>query len=175
MTSTRSHCRTVRLQVGLVAGATVLAVFASSCAGNTVPGADAPPLASTPAPASQAPTVAPGTTSGMQTSEGGQVTVAVTWEGRQGRPLFKVALDTHSVDLDAIDLSQMALLRTDQGVEIRPTGWDAPKGGHHRSGTLSFPEVAADGAPLFDASTDSVELVIRNVAGIPERRFRLAL
>jgi hypothetical protein len=42
-----------------------------------------------------------------QTSEGGQVTVKVTWKGTQGAdagPVFAVALDTHSVDLDGIDL-----------------------------------------------------------------------
>ena len=170
MPSTRIHSRTVRLQVGLVASAALVAVVASACAGNSVPGAGAPSLAPTPAAAT-----VPSGTSATQTSEGGQVTVAVTWQGRQGGPVFKVALDTHSVDLDAIDLSQAALLRNDQGLEIRPTSWDAPKGGHHRSGTLSFPEVAPDGAPVLDESTRTFELLIRNVAGVPERRFEWAL
>jgi hypothetical protein len=70
------------------------------------------------------------------------VTIAVTWQGAEAGPVFNVALDTHSVDLDAVDLSKAAMLRTDPGVQVRPVGWDAPKGGHHRSGTLAFPTTA---------------------------------
>lgn len=104
--------------------------------------------------------------------EGGQVTVAVTWR-RPGADLeFVVAMDTHSVDLDQYDLGQLASLRVDGGPEVRPLGWDAPRGGHHRSGTLTFPSTLADGSPLITAETRVIELVIRDVAGVPERRFR---
>jgi hypothetical protein len=85
--------------------------------------------------------------------------------------VFDVVLDTHSVDLDAIDLRQLAVLRTSDGREARPTGWDAPKGGHHRSGTLAFPASAADGAPLIGQETQTITLVIQNVAGVPARTF----
>ncbi len=107
-----------------------------------------------------------------QTSEGGQVTVAVTWQGPSAATAFTVAMDTHAIDLDAYDLAQLATLRTDQGREVRPVGWDAPKGGHHRSGTLTFPATAADGSPLLAPGTRAIELVIRDVADVPQRRFQ---
>lgn len=110
-----------------------------------------------------------------QTNEGGQVTIQVTWQGRSAGPVFHVAMDTHAVDLDGYDLRQLAVLRTDQGQEIQPTRWDAPTGGHHRSGTLSFPTTLSDGTPLIGSTTRSLELVIRNVAGVPERTFRWTL
>jgi hypothetical protein len=110
-----------------------------------------------------------------QTSEGGQVTVAATWNGPVAGPVFDVALDTHSVDLDAIDLAGSALLRTDKGVEVKPLGWNAAKGGHHRSGPLTFPTAAPDGSPLIGSDTRVVELVIRGVAGVPERTMRREL
>jgi hypothetical protein len=80
-------------------------------------------------------------------------------------------MNTHAVDLDGYDLRQLAVLRTDKGQEVQPTGWDAPKGGHHRQGTLTFPVKTADGSPLIGSSTRSLELVIRDVAGVPERTF----
>ena len=104
----------------------------------------------------------------QQVREGGQVTVAVTWAGPSAGPRFGVAMDTHSVDLDGIDLTRQAILRTTAG-DIPATSWAAPKGGHHRSGELVFPAVLPDGQPTI--GTQPVELVIRDVAGIPERTF----
>jgi hypothetical protein len=106
-----------------------------------------------------------------QTSEGGQVTIDVTCRGVQAEPSFAVAMNTHSVDLDGVDLQHLASLRVDNGPALQPNGWDAPKGGHHRSGTLTFPTAGADGAPMIGPVAQSVELVIRNVAGVPERTF----
>lgn len=111
----------------------------------------------------------PGTAT--RTSEGGEVTVAVSWKGSRAGPVFEVAMDTHSVDLDGYDLGKLAVLRNDRGVEVRPGGWNAPKGGHHREGTLSFPAKDADGRPVIGPDTRRIELVIRDVAGVPERRF----
>lgn len=107
-----------------------------------------------------------------QKSEGGSVTVATTWQGRDTGPVFRVALDTHAVDLDGYDLRQLATLRIDGVREIQPTGWDAPKGGHHREGTLAFPMTLPDGGAVIGPSTRLIELVIRDVAGLPERAFR---
>ncbi len=112
------------------------------------------------------------TSGSTQTSEGGAVTVEVTWGGRNAGPVFQVAMDTHSVDLDGYDLAKLAVLRTDNGQEVKPSSWDAPKGGHHRSGTLTFPAQASDGSPLIGPNTRTIELVIRGVAGVPERVFR---
>jgi hypothetical protein len=105
-----------------------------------------------------------------QRVDGGNVTVAVTWRGLAAGPVFDVALDTHSVDLDGIDLGGLAVLRVD-GAEIQPLSWDARKGGHHREGTLTFPATTADGSPVIDTNA-AVELIIRDVAGVSERTFR---
>ena len=111
----------------------------------------------------------------MQTNEDGQITVKATWQGRSAGPVFAVEMDTHVVNLDGYDLRQIAVLRTDQGQEIQPVSWNAPTGGHHRSGTLTFPATLADGTPLMGPNTRSIELIIRNVGGVPERTFRWTL
>ena len=107
-----------------------------------------------------------------QRSEGGQVVVDVTWGGKEAGPVFRVVMDTHAVDLDGYDLRQLAVLRVADGREVRPSGWDAPKGGHHREGALTFPPTLADGSPTLGPSAGTMELVIRDVAGVPERTFR---
>ncbi len=84
-------------------------------------------------------------------------------------------MDTHVVNLDGYDLKQLAVLRTDQGQEIQPVSWNAPTGGHHRSGTLTFPATLADGTPLIGSNTRNIELVIRNVGGVPERTLKWTL
>ncbi|MEW5956251.1 MAG: hypothetical protein AB1801_00885 [Chloroflexota bacterium] len=77
---------------------------------------------------------------------------------------FEVVFDTHSVDL-GFDPVAISVLRDDAGREYPAIEWqgDGP-GGHHRSGTLRFK------AP--DPSAQAVEVVIREVAGVPERVFR---
>ncbi len=164
-----AHRRVARGLLALLAGLVGLLVAACS------PTATAPASGAAAAPSGGTGAGAPAGSPATQTSEGGQVTVAVTWEGRAAGPVFVVTLDTHSVDLDAVDLSQLAVLRADPGGEVRPTGWDAPKGGHHRSGTLAFPATAADGSPIIGPNTTRVELTIRDVAGVPARTFRWML
>ncbi len=111
----------------------------------------------------------------MQTNEDGQITIKATWQGRGAGPVFAVEMDTHVVNLDGYDLRQLAVLRTDQGQEIQPVSWNAPTGGHHRSGTLTFPATLADGTPLIGSNTRNIELVIRNVGGVPERTLKWTL
>lgn len=106
--------------------------------------------------------------SGTQVNEGGQVSVSVTWKGPQAGPVFLIEMNTHSVDLDNVDLSSLATLKTPQG-DLAPSAWEAPKGGHHRSGQLSFPSTLPDGTPTV--SGGPLDLVIRDVAGVPERSF----
>ena len=107
-----------------------------------------------------------------QTSDGGQVVVKVTWQGPDAGPVFAVVLDTHSVDLDGYDLAQLSVLRVEDGREVQPSGWDAPKGGHHRKGTLTFPVTGEDGKAIVGPGTGEFELIIRDVAGVPERVLR---
>ena len=80
---------------------------------------------------------------------------------------FEVTLDTHSIDL-SMDLAALASLTTDDGRQVMATGWDAPEGGHHVSGVLSFP-VLVDGVDLLDETT-SLTLTLRDV-DVPERVF----
>ncbi len=101
--------------------------------------------------------------------------IKVTWQGRSAGPIFTVEMDTHTVNLDSYDLRQLAVLRTDQGQQIQPSGWNAPPGGHHRTGTLTFPATTASGTPVIGPKTRMLELIIRKVSGIPERNFRWTL
>jgi hypothetical protein len=116
-----------------------------------------------------------GASTATRKSEGGGVTIEVTWKGRNAGPVFDVTMDTHSVDLDGYDLEELAVLRNDRGKEVRPSGWDAPKGGHHREGMLTFPEKTPDGSSIFGSETREIELIIRDVAGVPERKFEWRL
>jgi hypothetical protein len=142
----------VRGRTGLLAALALSVALIQPAAANAQQSgvADAPPQAQT------------------QTSDGGQVTIKATWLGPEAGPVFAVVLDTHSVNLDAFDLARLAALRTDQGLEVQPIGWDAPAGGHHREGTLSFADVAPDGSSLLGPDVMALQLVIRDVA-VPER------
>ncbi len=102
-----------------------------------------------------------------QTSDAGQVTVVVDWAGPAAGAVFDVTLDTHSVDLDALDLAD-ATLRNDRGETMTAQPWAAPKGGHHREGSLTF-----DGnMSAFFAGAKWIELVIAGVGDLPERTLR---
>ena len=138
-----------------------LGLLLAGCSGTAPAPTGKPTTGSTPSPATQI-------------NEAGQVKIAVTWQSVGGSPTFAVAMDTHVGDLDGYDLRELALLRSDR-TEVRPSTWDAPKGGHHRSGTLSFPATAPDGSPLIGPTTRTVEFVIRGVAGVPERVFQWTL
>lgn len=52
--------------------------------------------------------------------------------------VFEVSLNTHSVDL-SMDLAPLCTLKTDTGLSVSATSWDAPRGGHHVRGQLAFP------------------------------------
>jgi len=80
---------------------------------------------------------------------------------------FDVAFNTHSVDLD-FDPAAISVLRDDQGREYPAIDWDgAASGGHHRSGILRF--------KVPDYATTSVEVILKGVAGVPERVFYWSL
>ena len=78
--------------------------------------------------------------------------------------VFEVAFNTHFVELD-FDPATLTVLRDAQGREYPAVAWEGdPAGGHHRSGTLQF--------ELPNPPTGSVEVIIREVAGAPERVFQ---
>lgn len=136
-----------------LAGLLALAGLASSCAGAAGGAPSRAPMA----PASG--------TLGEKSHEDGSVKVVASWI--DGAPALRVTLDTHSVDLDGFDLKQLARLRLDGGGWTAPSAWDAPAGGHHRSGTLTFG--ALDPEAL--ASARVIELELRDVA-VPSHLLR---
>ncbi len=156
--------RVMRRWFVTVAGLAVVAVVAACSA----PGGRA---AATPTPGGSA---LPSTVDAQatpraatQSNEGGGVTVVVTWSGKSSGLTIDVALDTHSVDLDVLDLKD-AVLRNDRGETVSAKGWDAAKGGHHRSGALTLagdPDRFLDGARW-------IELSLPGIAGVSKRTFR---
>ena len=101
-----------------------------------------------------------------QTVSGGGVTAKVTYlnPGGNDDPRFQVVLDTHSVGLDGYDLKSITVLRDDTGKSYPPAGAENKGSGHHREITLSFPKVSPE--------AKSLEMVIKDVAGVKERSFR---
>lgn len=80
---------------------------------------------------------------------------------------FQVALNTHSVDL-SMDLASLATLETDTGYTVNAITWDAPRGGHHVRGVLSFP-AEVDGFPIL-RRTSKITIRLVNLE-VPERIF----
>lgn len=104
-----------------------------------------------------------------QENESGNVTVTVKPKTLKvgERPVFELEFETHSVDLD-FDVAKQSSLVDDKGKKIAGAVWDgSPPGGHHRSGTLSFNNSLTQ--------TNYVELIIKNIAGVLERKFRWEL
>ncbi|MBI3990316.1 MAG: periplasmic heavy metal sensor [candidate division NC10 bacterium] len=117
----------------------------------------------------------PSASSQTRTNEAGGVTVEATYRGLigDGKLGIAVKLDTHSVPLDAYPIEQLALLRNDTGEALRALGWENPQGsGHHRSGLLTFPAADASGRPFIGQETRSVELILKDLAGVRERVLR---
>lgn len=146
---------------GRVAAAAVVAIALASCAAPAVTA----PAASTSAQAT-ADAVAP--LPEEQKHEAGAVTVIASWVS--GASSARVALDTHSVELDGFDLTVLARVRLDGGPWVSPTLWDAPKGGHHRSGTLTFGSLQ----PAQIAGARLIELEVRDVGASHLLRWQRA-
>lgn len=90
-------------------------------------------------------------------------------QGRDSEPSFEVRMNTHSVDLEAYDMEKLCFLRIDGGQETEALGWlNSGGGGHHISGILKF-------ARPIPSDTKSLQLIIRQVGGVPERVFEWKL
>ena len=85
---------------------------------------------------------------------------------------FEVKLETHSGSLDQ-DLKSLAALRVGD-VEVAASAWNAPSGGHHIDGILSFPALDASGKPILEGATE-VSLILRDLAGAGEQVLTWAL
>lgn len=102
----------------------------------------------------------------VQENEGENVTVTVEPQALKigQSPKFKLEFSTHSVDL-SFNIAKQSYLLDDKGNRLGGSIWTgSPPGGHHRNGTLTF------NTPLTE--TKYAELVLTNIAEIPERRFR---
>ncbi len=101
-----------------------------------------------------------------QSVPGGGVTVDVTFlKDRADAAAFKVVLDTHSVNLDGYRFEEIVCLRDGRGGELAPAAVEGAKGsGHHREAIVRF--------AWPDPRPASLELVVKGVAGVPERVFR---
>lgn len=104
-----------------------------------------------------------------QQKEENNVTVEVTPKTLEAgkNPVFDLNFNTHSVDLD-FDITKISSVVDNKGNVLNSSVWKGSgSGGHHRSGTLSF------NVPL--SQIKSAELIIKNIAGIAERKFRWQL
>jgi len=97
------------------------------------------------------------------------VTVKVTYANPgAAMPLFDVVLDTHSVELDRYRFEDIVVLRDKAGDELKPRLVSSKGSGHHREAALEFKDADLAGA-------GHAELVVKGVAGVPERVFRFDL
>lgn len=106
----------------------------------------------------------------VQFDDQGAVEVAITplnLNAPDGSLNFDVGLNTHSVDL-SMDLAPLTTLEADNGLGVQAVLWEAPRGGHHVSGVLSFP-ITVDGTSLLEGAS-YLTLRIRDVDA-PERVF----
>jgi hypothetical protein len=81
-----------------------------------------------------------------------------------GQPAkFEVRMNTHSETLGE-DMVAVSSLKDNAGRVYQATAWQGSEpGGHHRKGVLEFPKL--------EDNTDSITLIIRKVANVPERTF----
>lgn len=93
--------------------------------------------------------------------EENNVTVIIEYlpDQPQSSLIFRIALDTHSVNLDAFDFGNDITLEKD-GKSFSPTLLKQEGGGHHRSAEVNFP------------TTDTpFTIIVKNLSNIPKREF----
>lgn len=132
-----------------------------------------------PTPTAPAQTTAPTEADLTRTSQGAGITVTVTFmnpllkpEEVNGKLVFKVALDTHTVDLSQFDLTKLAVLHTSEGTVVN-TGfvWEPEsESSHHRMGLLKL-EATSEGKSLISKETQYIELELKDI-GVPSRLFK---
>lgn len=97
------------------------------------------------------------------------VTVKATYANPgEAIPVFNVALDTHTVDLEAYRFEDIIKLRDEGGREYAATVVSETGSGHHREAKVEFRS-----ADIKKAR--HVELVVAEVGGVKERVFRFSL
>jgi hypothetical protein len=96
----------------------------------------------------------------LEKTEAG-VTVKVALESADGTVKFKIALETHTVELDKYKFDEIVALRAG-GKEYKGRLVSQEGSGHHRSAVVEFDK---PGAKEFD-------VVVKDVAGVKERVFK---
>ena len=81
-----------------------------------------------------------------------------------GQPArFEVRMNSHSETL-AEDMVAVSSVKDSAGRIYQATAWQGSEpGGHHRTGVLEFPKL--------ENNTESITLIIRKVAKVPQRTF----
>lgn len=117
-----------------------------------------------------------------RTTNGAGIEVSATYmnplmapEETGGRLIFKLALNTHAGDLQQFDLTELAVLRTNEGILVdKGFTWEPlSESGHHRMGYLEV-EATLNGQPLIGPEAQFIELELKDV-GIPSRVFKWEL
>ena len=84
---------------------------------------------------------------------------------KQGRNIFEVSLDTHSVDLD-FNFTKIIVLKDDLGNLYPALEWTGGQSGHHLSGDIIFPAISEQ--------AKSIELQMNDINGV-DRIFEWTL
>jgi hypothetical protein len=95
----------------------------------------------------------------QEKSEAG-VTAKVGLEGSNGALVFKVSLETHTVELDKYKFGEIVVLKAG-GKEYKAKVKSEEGSGHHRSAVVEFD----------NPGTKEVEVIIKDVAGVKGRVF----
>lgn len=113
----------------------------------------------------------------VQSDGQGAVDIAVTLENmveeyKEDELVFKIMLNTHSVNLDGIDYANLVELTTDKGVKIQEGfTWEIGQGGgHHLNGFLKIPKEYG-GKDILKDSTESITLKITGLDGDQASEF----
>lgn len=107
----------------------------------------------------------------------GAVSIAIAFENLlieqdSENLVFSIMLNTHSVNLDEIDIASLATLENDQGLKIKDGFvWEIRSGGgHHLDGSLKISKIY-NGTNIIDKSTNSITLKITGLDGNETSEF----
>ena len=104
----------------------------------------------------------------QQVAGGGVTVIATLLKEQTDSTAIKLALDTHSVNLDGYKLDAIATLQDETGKRYPLLAVEqATGGGHHRQAVLRFAQVGPE--------EKTIELIVKDVAGVKERIFRWSL
>jgi hypothetical protein len=101
----------------------------------------------------------------QQVAGGGVTVIATLLQDQAEATAIKLALDTHAGSLDGYKFEAIATLRDDTGKAYPVEAVEKVSGGgHHREAILRFARVSSE--------AKTVELIVKDVAGVKERIFR---